>query len=121
MNIETERAEAEDELSDWIRRSDEVEARSASSRPNAKRLDSLSDQDRRKTMYTAISHTARSNYQGDFDSVESFTDWCEKTKAVWAHLFDTKSSQQVATYHEGQGTKVVDCRSSSNEQLAQAN
>lgn len=51
-----------------------------------------------ESLFTAISHTQRNNYQSDFGSIDAFNDWCVKTKPIWAHLFDIATAQRVATY-----------------------
>ena len=61
---------------------------------------------------TSICHCKTSNYQIDHagqqhDCVASFESWCIGNDVIWAHLFDQKSGQQVATYNNVQGLTTL--------------
>jgi len=51
--------------------------------------------------YTSISRRGVGNYQSDFESVKNFNDWCNKSQPTWAHLFDVKTDECVASYKYG--------------------
>ena len=66
---------------------------------------------------TGIIHCMNSNYQIDYfgeqdDCVTYFELWCVRNGVIWAHLFDQKNGQQVATFNDVQGLTTLAYRES---------
>ena len=60
----------------------------------------------------SICHCKNSNYQIDHtgsqhDCISRFEEWCSGNDVLWAHLFDERNGQQVATYNSVQGLTTL--------------